>query len=357
MLICIQIVFPSLVQPLKEQEEFGCSTSHRTQANHWLTVGWMEIKKEMGRLVGGRDRDRKNIRVEKRNPQNSNHSLRSQAGNRCEERGRESRRRLLAGALTSVPRDRPLRYLIQTWSWASAKNLPSRSPLGQALSHTHPWHTAFPPRNPFSDLTSPTAQAQSRAPYSKGRVLRPEAGSRKWGCEDVFWGSRRPARPASWSRCTNKRTSEGCVGERAGLGPGGPGARGFGDCHCGGRAVPPGAAPHLSAPSGMASAVRGGWSGRQVLDRVAPAAFWEGKLAPLHPCPAPASLVLRLGRASGTEMQLTKLVFMSSLPSRSVRGCTKSVLCFWLDIKEHMFVTQRNAGNIDYYCQSYLIAS
>lgn len=49
----------------------------------------MEIKKEMGRLVGGRDRDRKNIRVEKRNPQNSNHSLRSQAGNRCEERGRE----------------------------------------------------------------------------------------------------------------------------------------------------------------------------------------------------------------------------------------------------------------------------
>lgn len=177
MLICIQIVFPSLVQPLEEQEEFGCSTSHRTQANHWLTVGWTEIKKKMERLVGGRDRDRKNIRVEERNPHNRNHSLRSQAGNRCEERCRESRRRLLAGALTSVPRDRPLRYLIQTWSWASAKNLPSRSPLGQASSHTHPSHTAFPPRNPFSDLTSPTGQAQSWAPYSKGRVLRPEAGN------------------------------------------------------------------------------------------------------------------------------------------------------------------------------------
>ncbi|KAH0508284.1 Golgi SNAP receptor complex member 2 [Microtus ochrogaster] len=56
----------------------------------------------MGRLVGGRVRNRESIRVEERNPQNSNHSLRSQAGNRCEERCRESRRRLLDEALTQV---------------------------------------------------------------------------------------------------------------------------------------------------------------------------------------------------------------------------------------------------------------
>lgn len=115
--------------------------------------------------------------------------------------------------------------LSDTWFKPEAglqqKTSPNRSPLGQASSHTHPSHTAFPPRNPFSNLTSPTGQAQSRAPYSKGRVLRPEAGSRKWGCEDVFRERRRPACPVSWSRCTNKRTSEGCVGERAGLGPGG----------------------------------------------------------------------------------------------------------------------------------------
>lgn len=50
-----------------------------------------------------------------------------------------------------------------------------------------------------------------------------------------------------------------------------PGARDLGDCHCGDRAFPLWAAPHLSAPSGMSSGVRGGRSVREVLGRVAPA--------------------------------------------------------------------------------------
>uniref|UniRef100_A0A4W2CBJ4 Lysozyme like 6 n=1 Tax=Bos indicus x Bos taurus TaxID=30522 RepID=A0A4W2CBJ4_BOBOX len=47
------------------------------------------------------------------------------------------------------------------------------------------------------------------SPSGQGRrVLRPEAGSRKGGCEDVFSGSRSGTRrgQATWSRCTSKRT-------------------------------------------------------------------------------------------------------------------------------------------------------
>lgn len=69
MCICIQIVFPFLVQRLEEQEIFGCSTSHRTHANCGYYCG---NEQEMGRLVGGQVRDRKSIRREGREPQTCN---------------------------------------------------------------------------------------------------------------------------------------------------------------------------------------------------------------------------------------------------------------------------------------------
>lgn len=180
MLICIQIVFPSLVQPLEEQEEFCFSTSHRTHANHWLTVGWTEIKK-MERLVGGRDRDRKNIRVEERNPHNRNHSLRSQAGNRCEERCRESRRRLLAG----LWRQYLATVLSDTWFKPEAGLQQKTSPV--APRWAKPRATPIP-RTLLSLLATPSPTSQApRDRHSRGRPT-PKGGSWDRKPEMGLWG-------------------------------------------------------------------------------------------------------------------------------------------------------------------------
>ena len=83
------------------------------------------------------------------------------------------------------------------------------------------------------------------SPSGQGRrVLRPEAGSRKGGCEDVFGGSRSGTRrgQATWSRCTSKRTSEGRVGHGLGRSQAGralvPWARASVVCQNGGLVLP-----------------------------------------------------------------------------------------------------------------------
>lgn len=71
-----------------------------------------------------------------------------------------------------------------------------------------------------------------------GALLRragPETGSRKWGCEDVFRGSRRPVGRRHGATIPTNAQVRAALG--SGLGSAravAPGARGSGDCHCGG---------------------------------------------------------------------------------------------------------------------------
>lgn len=115
-----------------------------------------------------------------------------------------------------------------------SKNLHSSPPRGQTWSHTHPSRPAFLSRNPFSDLTTTTGQAHSRAPYSEGRVLRPEAGSGAVRtCSEEAAGRLGRHHGATIPTNAQVRATSG-----SGLGlarAAAPGARDSGDCHCGGR--------------------------------------------------------------------------------------------------------------------------
>lgn len=184
--------------------------------------------------MGGQVRDRKSIRREERDTQTCNYTLQGEAKppERWSKSDGESRRG--SDVITSRPSS-PLPDSILKLDFGI--NLPSRSPRGQAQSHTHPSRPAFLSRNPFSDLITTTGQAHSRAPYSEGRVLRPEAGSGVVRtCSEKAAGrlSRRHGATIPTNEQVRAASGRGLGSARAAA----PGARGPGDCHCGGRAFP-----------------------------------------------------------------------------------------------------------------------